>query len=248
MSRLAAAFLALLLAGGPAAALTQAELDAVGARPDEGAQIPADLALLDGDRPAVLVFADFECTDICNPLVAATADALAGSGLSPAADYQLVIAGIDPEDGPDAAARFLDAAVTEPEVRRAVVVPDLDPGQTARLEASVGYTAVYDPERGAYAHPAGLYVLDAAGRVARVFPGLLPEASDLRHALVAAGDGAVGGLLERIVLTCYGFNAATGRYTLAIERVLMVSSLATMAALALGIGLALRRERRERGS
>ena len=244
MSRLAVAVLTLLLAGGRAAALTQAELDTVSASPEQGAQIPADLALLDGDRPAVLVFADFECTDICNPLVAATADALSDSGLSPATDYQLVIAGIDPEDGPDAAARFLDATVTEPDMRRRVVVPDLDPGQTARLEAAMGYTAVYDPERGAYAHPAGLYVLDATGTVARVFPGLLPEASDLRRALVSAGNGAVGGILERIVLTCYGFNAATGRYTLAIERVLMVSSFATMAALALGIGLALRRERR----
>ncbi len=237
---LAAAF---ALDASPATALTRAELEPVAAAPAPGARLPDGLRLISGDRPAVLVFADLDCTDLCDALVAQIAEALAATGLSPAQDYQFLAVSLDPSDDAASARRLVEASVPDPALRPAVL--RLDAAETARVAEALGFRAVYDAERDAFAHPAAVYVLTAAGAVARVFPGLMPAPEDLRRALAEA-DGSGATLLQRVALTCYAFDAETGRYTLRIERALTLSSLAAALILAAGIGVALRRERRAR--
>ena len=59
-------------------------------------------------RPTVLVFTDYSCRTLCGPIMAFVAAALQQSGLQAGAQYQLLAVGLNPKDGPRAAAR--DAA------------------------------------------------------------------------------------------------------------------------------------------
>ena len=92
-----------ILTGEPAgAALAPDQLTDVGVRPPPGATLPLDARLtsLDGrpmtlgaaigGRPSVVIFADYDCPQLCSPILALAADALAKSGLTPGADFQLV--------------------------------------------------------------------------------------------------------------------------------------------------------------
>ena len=81
------------------------------------------------------------------------------------------------------------------------------------------------------------------GRVARILPGLSVEPASIRLALVDAGKGTVGTFTDHIRLLCYGYDPASGTYTVAIGRLLATSGGATIAALVLLITLLLRRER-----
>ncbi|WP_299843612.1 hypothetical protein [uncultured Jannaschia sp.] len=238
--------LALLAAAPAGAGLTPAELDAVGARPGAAAFVPADLGLTDGTRPAVLVFADYDCPEICDPLVAQIAASLAGTGLDAGADYRLVVVGIDPRD--DAAARDAFLGGTLGAAREAAVAPLLSSEDLTRLTRALGFSYAFDAERERFAHPVASYVLTPAGRVSRLFPGLFTDPADMRRALVQAGRGTVGGLAERLALTCYGFDPLTGRYSLAIERVLTIVSLLFAAAFGGALALAHWRERRRGGA
>ncbi|EKE44605.1 hypothetical protein OCGS_1443 [Oceaniovalibus guishaninsula JLT2003] len=237
------AILALLVCALPAwAGLTQAELGLVGLRPGDTAQVPAGLGLSDGIRPAVLVFADFECPDICDPLVAQTADSLAGTGLAAGRDYRLIVVGLDPRD--NAAARDAFLGGTLGDRRAAALVPDLGPDRLAELTDAMGFGYVYDAEYDRFAHPVTSFVLTPEGRVSRVFPALHPAPDDMRRALIEAGQGTVGGLAERLVLTCYGFDPLTGRYNLAIERILTIFGVTFALGLGSALAIAHLRERR----
>ena len=111
-SRLCAVALALLLATllrfPAAAALTEEQLASVGVNPPPGASVPLDAPLTDldgrtttlrrvvGGRPAVIVFADYRCTQLCSPILAVAGDALSKSDLVPGRDYRLIVVGFNP--------------------------------------------------------------------------------------------------------------------------------------------------------
>ena len=52
---------------------------------------------MDG-KPAVLVFADYTCGNLCGPILAFAAAGLEKTGLSPGKDFRLIAIGLDPKD------------------------------------------------------------------------------------------------------------------------------------------------------
>ena len=87
------------------AATPRAQLDAVKADPGPDATIPMSISFADdtgtkrtlgaaiGGTPAVLVFADYTCTNLCGPILAFVAAGLEQSGLVPGKDFHLVVVG-----------------------------------------------------------------------------------------------------------------------------------------------------------
>jgi len=90
-------------------------------------------------------------------------------------------------------------------------------------------------------------LLTGEGRVARVLSPLALTGRDLRLALTEAGEGQVGGLTDRLALLCYGYDAARGIYTPAVERILTVAGIATVLAIGSLILILLRRTRLRTG-
>lgn len=227
-----------LLTAGPAhAALTQAELDRVAVDLPEGASLPLGL-----ERPAVLIFADFDCGHICDAVLTQTADLLARTGLEAGRDYALTVVGLDPRDSARMAADFI-ARDAPPDMRDAITLLRPDAARLAEMTQALGYGLAYDAERDSFAHPAARYVLEPGGRVSAVLPAFGTDEGDLRRAIVGARLGT-GAAATRLILLCYGFDPVTGRYSLAIWCVLTVLGLGTAALIGAGLALAHWRERR----
>ncbi|MCJ2122907.1 SCO family protein [Methylobacterium sp. J-077] len=244
----------LLPSAGPARArLVQADLARVAAAPLPGARVPLDLAVTDarteqastlgqalGGRAVLLLPVDYTCGNVCDPMLSMAADALAATGLS-ADDYAWVLVGIDPRDDAASARRMLDETLGDRAAGiRPLIVSD---AALARLTAALGYNAVYDAGTDSFAHPAAAMLLTGDGRVARVLSPLAMTGRDLRLALTEAGEGQVGGLVDRLALLCYGYDAARGLYTPLIERILTVAAIATILSIALLILVLIRRTR-----
>src|SRR5205823_5609118 len=81
-----------------------------------------------------------------------------------------------------------------------------------------GFRYVWDAAGGQFAHVAVVTVLTPDGRIARYFPGIEYPARDLRLALVEASEGRIGTVVDRLLLFCYRYDAASGRYTPMIAR------------------------------
>jgi protein SCO1/2 len=259
---LALAIVAILCAAVPArAAIVQRDLDGVGVAPPLNAALPLDLRLQGEDgsskplrswlgaTPDVLVLADYTCETLCAPVISITSDALAHSGLRPGRDFRLIVVGLDPKDTATDAASMKRAQVgTGSEMSEASTFLRGDAETIDTLTRALGFSSVYDRDRDQFAHPAAAFVITPEGRLARVLPGLAVEPANLRLAIVDAGKGAVGTLTDHIRLLCYGYDPASGTYTVAIGRLLAASGGATIVALALLITLLLRREHAGRQS
>jgi protein SCO1/2 len=253
--RLAALLSACLAAATPAnAAITAATLGEVAVDAPPSASVPLGLRFVDergvartlgaaiGRRPAVLVFADYTCTNLCGPILAFAAAGLEKTGLTPGRDYRLVVVGLDPKDS-RAAAQTMKTATLGSNTPLAEASVFLNGTQDAIHAATraVGYHYVYDPDHDQFAHPAAAFVVTAQGRVVRVLSGLGLSGVDLRLALTDAGEGRVGTLLDQIRLRCFGFDPAKGIYTATISRLLMVGGAAIMLAFVFALALMLLR-------
>jgi len=113
-----------------------------------------------------------------------------------------------------------------------------------RLTDAAGFRYVWDEETQQFAHPTGIMVLTPEGRFARYLFGIDYGPRDLRFALMDASKGGIGSPVDSLLLYCYHYNPASGRYTLAVIGALRVAGAATVLLLGGFIVVMLRRERR----
>lgn len=258
MTRLLLALLCAVLASfaSPArAALTERQIAAVELTPAPDARAPLGLPFRDrdgrattlgdavGGRPTLLMPADYTCRETCGPALSIASRALADTGLRAGTDYALVVFGLDPHDGPEAARAFTEGQVGGPGV--SVLTGT---AETIRaLTDAIGYHFALDPDNDAVAHPAAFLTLTADGRVSRALSSLALGPTDLRLALLEAGEGRIGGLAGKLSLLCYGFDAVHGIYTQRIQIILRTGGALTVAALLAAFGFMTWRIRARRG-
>jgi protein SCO1 len=94
----------------------------------------------------------------------------------------------------------------------------------ARLAEAVGFQYFYDETIDQYAHAAGITVLTPEGQLARYFYGIEYNPSDLRLGLVEASGNKIGSPVDQLLLLCYHYDPATGKYTGLVMTVLRVVS------------------------
>ncbi len=245
---------ALCCCGAARAGLSRHDLADVGFQLVAGTPLPS-AAMLHGPsgdetlgvalagKPALLVFTDYKCQSLCGVVLDQLSATLPQVPLALGRDYNVISVALDDRQTPDDAARFRDGHADDGSPRRVGLFFTNDAPALDAMRASVGLVARYDAEHGQFAHPAGLVLVDAAGRAQRVLSPFALNPFDLKLALTETG-AAPASLLGHALLLCYGWDPAAGLYTLRVERVLGLAAAATVALLAGTIGLFLLRERR----
>ena len=211
-------------------------------RTDLGAKLPLDAMLLDevgrkvplrqvfGRVPVILDLGYFHCPTLCGVVRADLLDALAGSHLMEGRDYALLSLSIDPTETPQDAARARQA-----DLARSPFATGADwhymtgtADAVGAIGRAVGFRDRYDPQLRQFLHPTGLVVLTPAGIVSGYLLGVGYAAGDLRAAVLRARDGGIARAVLPVLLLCFHFDATTGRYTLAIEKLLRLMGLLTI--------------------
>jgi protein SCO1/2 len=243
-----ALLLGLILAVPAWAGLPPEQLNAVRVDAQAGAAFPLSLRFADvhgvsrslgdsiGETPAIVVFADYTCTNLCGPILAFTAAGATKSGLTPGRDFHLVVIGLDPKDGSREALAVEASRIGSgtPLAQATVFLIGNAPALKAATNAA-GYHYAYDKQTDQFAHPAAAYVVSKDGKIVRVLSGLGLTGDSLRLALVDAGQGQVGTLLDQIRLRCFGFDPARGIYTASITKILTIACCLTVVILCAGI-------------
>ena len=255
-----------LAMGAPAGAAEAAPLrppfEAVGYDQHLDAALPLDLTFRDetgalvrlgdyfGRRPVVLSFAYYTCPMLCTLVLNGMASTAGAMNLTMGRDYEVVTLSIDPRDTPAAAAEKKSRYLKEYQHlgdgkgwHFLTSAPGHDDA-VARLAASAGFRYVYDPARDQYAHASGVVVATPAGRIARYFFGIEYAPRDLRLAVVQASSGRVGTLADKLLLLCYQYDPATGRYGATAMTLVRAGGLLTLVCLGSFVFVMLRRERR----
>ncbi len=178
------------------------------------------LSALASDRPLVLVFSWFDCPNLCPLVLDQLARASGRISLAPS-EYRVAVISIDPQETPADARRIRTRLEQQqgPATHKWHFLTGT-PDAIQALTDRVGFGYRYDAERDRYAHPAGLVVASPGGRISHYLLGVRPEPTDLKLALLEAGQGRLGNPVDQALLRCYRFNPETGQYSLAVTRLL----------------------------
>jgi protein SCO1 len=226
-----------------------------------GVQLPLELSFRDdsgrdlrlgdlfGSRPVILVPVYYGCPLLCNQLLNGLTRSLKPVSLNPGKDFDVVAFSINPLETPELAgqkkAAYLeryDRAGTESGWHFLTGTE----ATIAALTRAIGFRYTYNPETKLYAHAAGVVIVTADGRLARYFYGIDFPPKELQTELVQARAGRIGTPIGRLLLLCYDYDAATGKYTLSILRLTRVLGTATAVALGGFLFVMFRREGKQR--
>jgi protein SCO1/2 len=200
-----------------------------------------------GTRPVVLAFVYYGCPMLCLQSLSSLASTLAVLSERPGDDFEVVSISIDPRETPALAltkkAHYVERS-GKPAIAKGWHYLTGSEASIQRLTRAAGFRYVWDESAQQYAHPAGIVIATPQGKVSRYLFGIDYGPRDLRLALLEAAGENVGSPLKKALLYCYHYDIATGRYSLAIMRIVQVAGVATVFSLGTLIFVWTRRERR----
>ena len=88
------------------------------------------------------------------------------------------------------------------------------------LTKAVGFQYQYDAARKQYAHATAIMVLTPQGHISRYFYGVDFPPKDLRMGLVEASQEKIGNAVDQVLLYCYHYDPATGKYGAVVTNML----------------------------
>jgi len=200
-----------------------------------------------GSRPVVLALVYYGCPMLCTQTLNSLASTLGALSIAPGRDFEVLTVSFDPREKPELA-RAKKATYIErtghPEFAGGWHFLTGEPSSIARVTQAAGFRYVWDDSAQQYAHPTGIIVLTSDGRIARYLFGIDYGPRDLRLAILDAKANKASSPIEKALLYCYHYDLTTGRYSLAIMRVVQVASIGTVLSLLALIVVLRRREHR----
>jgi len=203
-----------------------------------------------GKRPVILTLVYYQCPMLCGLVLNGLVSALKPLSFDVGTQFDIVTVSIDPTETPAlASAKKLTYLETYGRAGAEQGWHFLtgDARAIEALAAAVGFRYQYDAERKQYAHAAAIMVLTPAGRLARYFFGVEYAPRDLRLGLIEAADGRIGTPIDQVLLFCYQYDAAMGRYSAAVLNLVRLGGVLTLLALGTFMTVMWRRDARARG-
>jgi protein SCO1 len=222
--------------------------------------LPLDVELIDeqgrpvrigdyfGNRPVVLAFVYYGCPMLCLQSLSSLAATLGVLSEDPGKDFEVVSVSIDPRETPALAfekkAHYVERS-GKPSIAEGWHFLTGTEQNIKRLTNAAGFRYAWDDVQKQFAHPAGIVVATPQGKLSRYLFGIDYGPRDLRLAILDASEGKIGSPLKRALLYCYHYDLTTGRYSLAIMRVVQLAGAVTVFSLGMMIVVWTRRERRQ---
>ncbi len=240
------------------------ELVGVGVTEHPNVQVPLDLEFKDesgrivrlaeyfkGDRPVILTLNYFRCPMLCTLQLNGLIDALKRMEWTPGNEFRMVTVSFDPTETPTLARLKKQNYLEEygrPAAAGGWAFLTGRQENIRKLTDTVGFAYRYDEEADQYIHAAALFVCTPDGRVSRYLYGVTFDPQTLRLSLVEAGQGKIGTTVDQVLLFCFHYDAAKGRYGPAAMNLMQSAAVLTLIVVGAVLGVFWRRERRRRRS
>lgn len=227
----------------PPANVRPPRLENVGIEQHLDAQIPPDLAFRDetgqtvklgnyfGKKPLILNLVYYNCTMLCGEALAGLTGAMRLLKFDLGKEFDVLTVSFDPRETPALAAGKKQDYVKRYGRAGAGAGWHFLTGPTESVNAltkAVGFQYQYDPKINQFAHATAILVLTPQGRISRYFYGVEFPPKDLRMGLVEASEGKIGNAVDQVLLYCYHYDPATGKYGAIITNVLRLAAAATI--------------------
>jgi protein SCO1/2 len=223
-----------------------------------GEQLPLNLSFRDENgkraalsqyfekKPVILSLVYYDCPMLCTQVLSGLITSMKQISLNAGKDFTVITLSIDPSEKPELARakhEVYTGIYDRPGAVEGWHFLTGDEPEIKQLAAAAGFRYAYDPATRQFAHASGIMVATPEGRLTRYLYGVNYSPRDLRLSLVEAAENRIGTTVDQILLYCYHYDPATGRYGFVIARIIKLAGVLTTIALAALVGLLLRRER-----
>ena len=221
----------------PPASVKPAGLQNVGIQQRLEQQIPLDTPFRDetgkavrlgdyaGKRPVILNFVYYRCPMLCPELLIGLESSLKVLKFDIGKQFDVVTVSIDPHDTPEVAAAKKAEILTRynrPGAENGWHFLTGTPQSITAVADAAGFHYQLDEKTGQFAHGTAIIVLTSDGKVSQYFYGVDFPPKDLRLSLIQASDNKIGTIADAVLLYCFHYDPATGKYSVLIGRVMQV--------------------------
>ena len=223
------------------------------------AQLPLDLMFRDESgkvvrlrdyfrgKPMLINFMYYRCPMLCSMVMEGISSTLTELKFDAGKEFDVITVSIDPRDMPQQAAAKKDKYIKRYGRLGAANGWHFLTGPESSIRTltnAVGFHYAYDPEHDQFAHGTVLIVATPQGRLSRYLYGFEYKPRDVRLALVEASANKIGTATDQLLLLCYHYDPATGKYSRSAMNIVRAGGVATVLSLASFIIIMIRKERR----
>jgi protein SCO1 len=192
-----------------------------------------------GKRPMILNLVYYQCPMLCGEVLSGLESALRVLKFDVGKEFDVLTVSFDPRETAEM------AAAKKSEFLKRYGRPGAEQGwhfltgpqeSIEALTQAAGFQYQYSDKTGQFAHATAIMVLTPQGKISQYYYGVEFAPKDLRLGLTQASDNKIGNVVDQVLLYCYHYDPATGKYGAIISRVLQVAGIATI--LVLGLFLA----------
>ena len=226
-----------------------------------GVQLPLDVTLRDetgrtvalkqyfGRRPLILTFVYYGCEELCPLVLDGLVRSLRPLSFNIGDEFDVLTVSFDARDTPALAAakkRDFVKQYSRSGAEEGWHFLTGDEAAIERLTEAAGFRFNYEIEKNRFGHATGIILLTPGGTIARYFFGMEFSPRDLRLGLIEASGDKIASPIDQLLLFCYRYDPASGKYGLLITNIIRLAGIATVIALVTFIAVMLRRDRNQK--
>ena len=189
-------------------------------------------------KPVVLAFVYYDCPMLCTQVLNGMVTSFRVLPFQIGKEYDVVTISFDPRETPELAQKKKKVYVDYlPEKMRENAANGWhfltgDQANIAKITDAAGFRYRYDEKTQQFAHASAIMVTTPHGKLSRYFYGIEYPARDLRLGLIESSANKIGSPVEQLLLYCYHYDPATGKYGLVVMRVMRIAGVLTLLGIA----------------
>ena len=209
-------------------------------------QLPLDLVFRDesgqqvqlgqffGKKPVVLAFVYYDCPMLCTQVLNGMVTSFRVLPFQVGNEFDVVTVSFDPRETSALAASKKKVYVDYlPERMRSSAHNGWhfltgDQASIEKLTQAAGFHYRYDEATKQFAHGSAIMLTTPQGKLSRYFYGIDYSARDLRLGLIESSANKIGSPVDQLLLYCYHYDPATGKYGAAVMRVMRIAGVLTL--------------------
>lgn len=216
---------------------------------EKGEKVRLKEFLTKTQKPVILALVYFECPNLCTLVLNSTVDTIKDINLNAGHDFEVLAISFNPKEKYTLAAEKKAAYVNE--YLKTKRPGDVEKGfnfwvgndaNISKLTNQLGFKYKWDNEINQYAHASAIYIITPTGQISRLFYGLMYPPHDVKLALIEAGQGKIGSVMDKILLFCYHYDATAKKYVLVAQKMMTVGAAIFLAILAIFMAIFWKKE------
>ncbi len=182
-------------------------------------------------KPVMLALVYYECPMMCNQILNSLTGALMALSQTPGRDFEVVAVSFDARETAELASKKKAAYMRRYGRKESEAGWHFLTGSQEsidRLTKAVGFNYAWDENSKQFAHSAAIMVATPEGKLSHYFYGIDYAPKFLKLALVESSGGKIGSPVDQLVLYCYHYDPATGKYAPVILNIVRAAGVVTI--------------------